>query len=301
MRNDPRRSFWRAAGPLLGFWGIQMLMEFVVEFVMILPFMAEASSKMTQSGDVLNYQEMMDKYYDILNPVFEKIVGAQVEITGIATAATLFLTVTLFVLDRKKEQLTGTQRMREAKPLLIYWSLLVMGIVGSIGATCLSAMAQAVLVDPEYTQTAQSMYSAGFAIQILVFGFMIPIAEEFMFRGVLYQRYRESRGFYYSAVWSALFFSITHTNTVQMIYTFLLGILLCYVYEKFGSLKAPMVLHIVLNLGSLIFTEAGVFNWLAKAPFRMAVAVIVSTFLCAVCFAWIQRSGAPINEQKTEE
>ena len=80
-----------------------------------------------------------------------------------------------------------------------------------------------------------------------------------MFRGVLYQRYRETRGFYYAAIWSALFFSVTHTNTVQMIYTFLLGILLCYVYEKFGSMKAPIMLHIVLNLGSLIFTDIGVF------------------------------------------
>ena len=46
------------------------------------------------------------------------------------------------------------------KPLKNYWSLLVMGVIGSIGATCLSVMAQAVLVDPEYVQTAQNMYSA---------------------------------------------------------------------------------------------------------------------------------------------
>ena len=147
----------------------------------------------------------------------------------------------------------------------------------------------------------QNMYSADFVVQIIVFGFVIPIAEEFMFRGVLYQRYRETRGFYYAAIWSALFFSVTHTNTVQMIYTFLLGILLCYVYEKFGSMKAPIMLHIVLNLGSLIFTDIGVFNWLAREPFKMAVAVIISTFICAACFVWIQRSGDPVSTQKTEE
>ena len=54
MKNDPRRSFWRAAGPLLGFWGIQLVMEFVIEFIIILPFMGEASSRMTQSGEVLD-------------------------------------------------------------------------------------------------------------------------------------------------------------------------------------------------------------------------------------------------------
>ena len=99
MKNDPRRSFWRAAGPLLGFWGIQLVMEFVIEFIIILPFMGEASSRMTQSGEVLNYQEMMNKYYEVLSPAFDKIIGGQIAIAGIATAATLFLTVTLFVIE----------------------------------------------------------------------------------------------------------------------------------------------------------------------------------------------------------
>ena len=212
MKNDPRRSFWRAAGPLLGFWGIQLVMEFVIEFIIILPFMGEASSRMTQSGEVLNYQEMMNKYYEVLSPAFDKIIGGQIAIAGIATAATLFLTVTLFVIDRKKEQIAGIQRMGVQKPLKNYWSLLVMGVIGSIGATCLSAMAQAVLVDPEYIQTAQNMYSADFVVQIIVFGFVIPIAEEFMFRGVLYQRYRETRGFYYASIWQHCF-SQSHIPT----------------------------------------------------------------------------------------
>ena len=111
MKNDPRRSFWRAAGPLLGFWGNPAGgWNFVIEFIIILPFMGEASSRMTQSGEVLNYQEMMNKYYEVLSPAFDKIIGGQVAIAGIAAAATLFLTVTLFVIDRKKEQIAGTQR-----------------------------------------------------------------------------------------------------------------------------------------------------------------------------------------------
>ena len=117
----------------------------------------------------------MNKYYEVLSPAFDKIIGGQIAIAGIATAATLFLTVTLFVIDRKKEQIAGIQRMGVQKPLKNYWSLLVMGVIGSIGATCLSAMAQAVLVDPEYIQTAQNMYSADFVVQIIVFGFLIPI------------------------------------------------------------------------------------------------------------------------------
>ena len=62
---------------------------------------------------------------------------------------------------------------------------------------------------------------------------------------------------------SAVFLSHTHQHGTDDLH-FLLGILLCYVYEKFGSMKAPIMLHIVLNLGSLIFTDIGVFNWLRE-------------------------------------
>ena len=96
-------------------------------------------------------------------------------------------------------------------------------------------------------------------------------------------------------------FSVTHTNTVQMIYTFLLGILLCYVYEKFGSMKAPITLHVVFESGLFALYRYQIFNWLARESFKMAVAVIISTFICAACFVWIQRSGDPVSTQKTEE
>ena len=110
MKNDPRRSFWRAAGPLLGFWGIQLVMEFVIEFIIILPFMGEASSRMTQSGEVLNYQEMMNKYYEVLSPAFDKIIGGQVAIAGIATAANVVSDSYIVCYRSEEEQIAGIQR-----------------------------------------------------------------------------------------------------------------------------------------------------------------------------------------------
>ena len=68
------------------------------------------------------------------------------------------------------------------------------------------------MYDEQYQQTAESMYSASFPVQLLVMGVVIPAAEELMFRGVMYKRYREKRKFWYAALWSSLFFAVTHTN-----------------------------------------------------------------------------------------
>ena len=47
--------------------------------------------------------------------------------------------------------------------------------------------------DSLYQQTSAETYSSPFVIQIICLGFVIPLAEEFMFRGVLYKRYRSGR------------------------------------------------------------------------------------------------------------
>ena len=84
-----------------------------------------------------------------------------------------------------------------------------------------------------------------------------------------------------------------------MIYTFLLGILLCYVYEKFGSMKAPIMLHVVLNLGSLIFTDIGVFNWLAREPFNGSGSDYQHIYLCSLfCVDSEKRGSGEYSENR---
>ncbi len=90
-----------------------------------------------------------------------------------------------------------------------YWMLAVFGFAGSLAATCLMTMMQAVFYDSLYQQTSAETYSSPFVIQIICLGFVIPLAEEFMFRGVLYKRYRERPNFWYSAIGSSILF-FTH-------------------------------------------------------------------------------------------
>lgn len=295
MNNNRRRSpFWRVAGPLFGYWGIEMLVQFILEFLLLIPYMGKAYGQIVRSTQTLSYEELMNQYYQILSPAFDEILSYQVQITGISALFTLILTVILFRKDRKAEQIMGAA-VRKKVEVSKYWMIPIMGLAGSIGVTCLSAMAQVAFASAEYQQTAESMYSVSFLVELLVFGVVSPLAEEMMFRGVMYRRYRETRSFYYGVVWSSVFFALIHTNTVQMIYTFLLGILLCYVYEKFGSIKAPILLHMTLNIGSVVFTEAGVFHWLGEDWLRMALAVIGTAFICSVAFVCIQKVSGPVQ------
>ena len=105
------------------------------------------------------------------------------------------------------------------------------------------------------------MYLFGsICVQIVGLGIVTPLAEELMFRGVLFGRCREQMGFYRAAIWSSLFFSMIHGNMIQMVYALALGMFLCYAYEKFGSLKASVLLHIYGQYGIAYRYKSRAFN-----------------------------------------
>jgi len=91
-----------------------------------------------------------------------------------------------------------------------------------------------------------------------------PIAEEFLFRGVLYPTLRATlRGqasFPVAMVVSGVLFALIHTNVLGFLPITMLGCLLAYVYERTGSLFAPMAVHITHN--TLLLSMAMVYRQL---------------------------------------
>ena len=293
-----QNPFWHLAGPLLGYWVIQLVAEIIVSMLVMLPYAAKYLSLVMNHASEMNYTDVVNKYYmETMQPGLELVLKYATEINGVTALFTLILTVSLFRLDRKKEKQAGIPQRQKVSAGNYLW-LILMGAAGSIGVTCLSVVAQLAMNSNSYQQSVQSTYAAPIFVQVVGVGIIIPVAEEMMFRGVLYRRYRETKGFYYAALWSSVFFSVTHLTMIQTVYAFLLGILLCYVYEKYGSVKAAIGLHICLNTGSILFTGVGLFRWLAGDLMRMGLAIILSAFFCSVLFVMIQKIGDPVMEKK---
>ena len=51
-----------------------------------------------------------------------------------------------------------------------------------------------------------------------------------------------------SIVLASLIFAFFHQTLVQVIYAFCLSFILIYVYEKYKTIKAPIIVHIVSNV-----------------------------------------------------
>jgi membrane protease YdiL (CAAX protease family) len=83
--------------------------------------------------------------------------------------------------------------------------------------------------------------------------FLAPLIEEVFFRGFMYSAIRKNLGPGLAMVISAGLFSLLHTNVIGFFPIALLGILLAYLYEKTGSLVAPITVHILHNGAILTF------------------------------------------------
>lgn len=74
-----------------------------------------------------------------------------------------------------------------------------------------------------------------------------PLAEEIVFRGMIYRVLRKGFGFAVSAVITSFIFSIYHMNFVQALYVFIVSWVLCVVYERTKSFWLTAILHISFN------------------------------------------------------
>lgn len=88
----------------------------------------------------------------------------------------------------------------------------------------------------------------------------IPIAEEFIFRGVIFRFLRQHKTFFASAIASSLLFGLLHLHPGLMIFAFLIGLVSSVLYEKTGSILPSIVFHFAINnlaINMFLFTLLG--------------------------------------------
>lgn len=93
------------------------------------------------------------------------------------------------------------------------------------------------------TDMAESMPIWLFVIITLIIG---PFIEEFIFRGLLFDRL-SIYGNIFATIFTSIVFGLFHGNLQQLYYAFLLGLVFGYVRSKTGSFKTPFILHVIMN------------------------------------------------------
>lgn len=133
-----------------------------------------------------------------------------------------------------------------------------------------------------YQEAVEVLYAQGLLEQIFITCILVPIIEEFIFRGFIFKILRKWIPFVFAMVISAVLFGFYHGNLVQFVYATLCGFVLAYLYERFQSMVVPVVSHMVMNLVAVLFTEYRIFSWMLGSTYR----AVEITLLCVAEFGF---------------
>lgn len=281
------KELWELFSPIVLKIAVSFGVELLVVSVFCVQYLPELGAATTQN-------EMMS----ILMQITEKVYQYIVEITGIAALATIPFLVLMKKNDERKELAAGLVQNWKA-PLSKYVLVAGISIPFALGLNNILLLSNLAEYSIAYQEASEALYTPSLLVQIICLGIITPIMEELIFRGLIFKRIRRIVSAKRAIIASALFFGLYHGNLVQTIYGILCGLLLGYLYEKFGSLKAPILAHMLMNIVACVLTEADVFTWMFSESIRMAVITILCAALASSMFLFIQKIGE--QEEPAEE
>ena len=157
----------------------------------------------------------------------------------------------------------------------------------SIGLNILLSLTGLVQNSAGYQRVAQNQYGVTFGVGLFLYTVISPLAEEVVFRGVLYNRLRRhfcgSGGLPVSgAVFvSGVMFGIYHGNLVQGIYGCCMGILITWLYERTHDFRIPCLFHGAANcVVYLTAQNAALQEKLFTVPWCVLLLVVAVGLLC---------------------
>ena len=81
---------------------------------------------------------------------------------------------------------------------------------------------------------------------------LAPVAEEFVFRGVLFPFVRQLGRPKLAWLGVSLLFALVHANVAAFLPLFVLALALTWLYEKTDNLLAPIAAHSLFNAANLV-------------------------------------------------
>lgn len=104
-----------------------------------------------------------------------------------------------------------------------------------------------VAASDKYSQVREVQYSVSYLQGIIMYGIVVPLAEEIIFRFLCFNLLKKCIPVIPAVVVSSIVFGVYHGNMVQGVYGFLMGMLLAIGYHVTKDIKVPVVSHGLSN------------------------------------------------------
>lgn len=116
-------------------------------------------------------------------------------------------------------------------------------------------------------------------VQIISSGILGPILEELIFRGIVYNKLKEFNKPMRAIILTSVIFGIIHFDIINAIYAFGVSFILIYLYEKYKTLKAPIIMHISLNTTIILMINFITKGFVIFNSYLLIVSIVILLIL----------------------
>ncbi len=277
------RRMWSIWSPLV----IKYAIVTVVTSVVLFFFTGAGMMQQGKSGDITKLMEEPDHMAELMQAASERLMNYAVPLEGVAALVTI--PVMLFFMNRDKKKLKKELMIKGRASFWKYPAIVVISSAMCLALNNLILLSKLSSYSESYDETIQMLYQPSFAVQLICLGVLMPVCEELTFRGLMYRRMRKDMSFLHAALYSSLIFAVTHGNLVQMLYGFSMGMMLGLVYEKYGSVLAPVCAHVTANVVSVIGTQYQWFDWIFGDVIRVGAVTVLCAAAASTIYIMMQR------------
>ena len=143
---------------------------------------------------------------------------------------------------------------------------------------------------PDYQDIVNSIISKENVFFIIfVVAFAVPIFEETLFRGIIFNEFKKITPLPVAVVLQALIFGIFHGNLLQGMYAFLLGCVLALLYTWTKSIWTNIFAHSLFNASNFFLDKL---PQLSNGLYLILSIIIV---ILPLIYIWSQRKKTAYN------
>ena len=194
---------------------------------------------------------------------------------GISMLIGALLTLLVFFIIEKVKK-TNLAKETDMKP--VTGKQMGLTVVGALGGMFFMNFMLTILPIPEellgdLTSGMGSLTSYPFWLAIIVNAILIPILEEVVFRGYIFSRLGKAMPAVVAAVISSVVFGLCHGGLVWAIWAGIVGLIICVVRIKSGSIIPGIVFHIIMNTYGMVCSYFPVLEKLSNTGMYILTAI----------------------------
>lgn len=267
MNNDTlAMKVWRIIYPPVIYLAISILVQVILTIIIVIIQFYQLK--------LGNGVQSIGRSVEFINNIEQILYQYAMIMTLISALITLFVFYIIF-----KNKLDSKLKIKVTKS---YLYIAVLGLAANLGLSRLISLLPIDNIIGNYDEIEQVLFSGNLGIQVLAIVIVVPVLEEIIFRGIVYNRLKEYTNKILAAVITSIMFGVYHMNLVQGLYAFFIGLLLVFVYEKYNSIQAPILLHMVANGVSVFLTYIKISDIISKHMITYVVVMLIELFVAII-------------------